>query len=214
MTKVNVYSIEQKKVESMDFPKGYEVKPNMDLLAQAIRVYVDRQHQGTSKVKTRGEIALTSQKWFRQKGTGRARHGAQSAPIFVGGGKAHGPKGQKRQLKIGRKMSLSALKSAISIKLKEKKAVVIKGISGLQKTKEANKLLSQIESRQTLVLLSESNKDKNRVFRNLKNVNALPFSDLNAYYAYKADVLVFDADIFPKRKVVAKKVVKTKKENK
>ncbi len=214
MAKVSVYSLSQKRAESMNFPKDYEVEPNVELLAQAVRVLVNRQHQGTAKTKTRGEIALTTQKWFRQKGTGRARHGARSAPIFVGGGKAHGPDGRKRVLKMGKKMSALALKSAISLKLKEKKVVIVKEVSSLKKTKDAARLLAQVEGKRVLMLLSKTNAEKYRVFRNLKNVVVLPFADLNALDAKRANVLVFDADIFPKSKAKAKKVIKTKKESK
>lgn len=203
MSKVNVYSTSKKTVESVAFPKDYVVEPNLALVAQAVRVLADRQHQGTSKTKTRGEVNLTTQKWYRQKGTGRARHGAKSAPIFVGGGKAHGPDGKKRVLKLSKKMASLALKSAITLKLKDGKVAIVEGISNLKKTKEAAGLLSKVEAKRVLILLGESNLDKYRVFRNIKNVKVLPFSDLNAYEVYKGGTLIFDADIFEKK--VAKK---------
>src|SRR3989344_8061779 len=70
----------------------FGAKINQPLMAQAVRVYLANQRQGNAHTKSRGEITLTTAKWYRQKGTGRARHGAKSAPIFVGGGVAHGPK--------------------------------------------------------------------------------------------------------------------------
>src|SRR5690554_4960009 len=80
-------------------------KANPTLLAQAVRVYLSNLRQGTSKVKTRSEVSRTRAKWYRQKGTGNARHGARSAPIFVGGGVAHGPNGQQNWTKsLSRKM--------------------------------------------------------------------------------------------------------------
>src|SRR5260221_12210434 len=66
---------------------------NNGVIAQAVRVYLSNQRQGTSKVKTRGEISRTKKKWFKQKGTGNARHGARTPSLFVGGGVAHGPSG-------------------------------------------------------------------------------------------------------------------------
>lgn len=199
----------------MAFPKDYIVEPNMDLLAQAVHVYNNRQHQGTSRTKTRGEISLTTKKWYRQKGTGRARHGAQSAPIFVGGGKAHGPDGRKRTLKLNKKMSSLALKSAISLKLKEGKVAVVEGVSSLKKTKDAANLLGKVEGKRILVLLDKANWEKYLVFRNIKNVQVLPSTDLNAFEAYRGGVLVFDADIFSKTKTKkASKTTKTKKESK
>src|SRR3990167_4620035 len=97
MPKADTYSSKGTKQEGVNLPKAlFGEKQNDKLLAQAIHVYRDRQHLGNSKVKTRGEVTATTRKWYRQKGTGRARHGAVSAPLFVGGGVAHGPKGINR----------------------------------------------------------------------------------------------------------------------
>src|SRR5688572_24665900 len=94
MTKLNYVDHLGKKLEDLKVSEAlFAAKVSPALIAQAVRVYQDRQHQHTSKVKTRGEISLTTAKWFKQKGTGRARHGAKSAHIFVGGGVAHGPDG-------------------------------------------------------------------------------------------------------------------------
>src|SRR4030067_2701068 len=73
----------------------FKAKANPALVTQALRIYQSNQRQVTRKVKTRGEIDRTTQKVWRQKGTGRARHGSRRAPIFVGGGVAHGPTGQE-----------------------------------------------------------------------------------------------------------------------
>src|SRR3989344_5966768 len=98
MLKVNLYDSAGKKKEGLSLPKEFEVKPNFRLLAQAYHVYEDRTHLGLAKAKTRGEVRISTKKIYKQKGTGGARHGAKSAPIFVGGGVAHGPKGIKRKL--------------------------------------------------------------------------------------------------------------------
>src|SRR3990167_6881084 len=103
MIKLNVYSPKATKKEAIPLLKSLEAKVNMKLLAQAIRVYEDRSHPGLSQVKTRGEVKISTRKIYKQKGTGYARHGAKSAPIFVGGGIAHGPKGIKRKLALPKK---------------------------------------------------------------------------------------------------------------
>src|SRR5471030_1547190 len=88
---------------------------NPELIAQAVRVYMSNQRQGSSKVKTRAEVARTKKKWFKQKGTGNARHGARTPNIFVGGGVAHGPNGmQNWSLKLSATMKKAALISALS----------------------------------------------------------------------------------------------------
>ncbi len=85
-----------------------------DLIHQALLAVDHQRRQYGARTKTRGEINLTTAKWYRQKGTGRARHGARSAPIFVGGSKAHGPRGERRCVKLPKKMRRKALQSALS----------------------------------------------------------------------------------------------------
>lgn len=95
-------------------------KPNDSLLAQALRIYETNSHQGGSRVKTRGEVAGSTRKIYRQKGTGRARHGARYAPIFVGGGVAHGPTGLRaKNLNLPKKMRRHALRVALLTKVKD-----------------------------------------------------------------------------------------------
>lgn len=176
-------------------------KPNLDLLAQAIRVYENRLHTGRSKTKTRGEINLTTRKWYRQKGTGRARHGAQSAPIFVGGAKAHGPKGVKRVLKMPIKMRRQALKSAFSIKFAEDRISILEGVSTIDRTKKAAQALGR-EGKQgkmkITLALSEKNLEKKRFFQNIANLKIIAFKDLNAYDVFFAPRLLIDEDVFSK----------------
>ena len=143
MNKLNVYTSKGVKKAPVSFPKVFQEKENLVLLAQAIRVYEWKKHPGLSKVKTRGEVVASTRKIYRQKGTGRARHGAKSAPIFVGGGKAHGPRGVKRKLAFPRKMRQRALKIALTMKAKDRAMIVIEEISSLKKTKEAQQLLNK-----------------------------------------------------------------------
>lgn len=96
-------------------PRVFTFKVNKALLAQALHVYTDNSHQHTHKVKSRGEINATNHKVYKQKGTGNARHGAKSAPIYVGGGVAHGPRGLvANRLKLNRRMKAIALASILS----------------------------------------------------------------------------------------------------
>lgn len=93
-------------------------RPNDILLAQAIRVYLANQRQGTSKVKTRSEVSRTTRKVYRQKGTGNARHGAKDAPIFVGGGVAHGPTGEENwHLNLTKTLRNKALAAVFSAQM-------------------------------------------------------------------------------------------------
>ena len=144
MAKVNAYSVKGIKKQDVSLPRGFVEKENPALLAQAIKVYESRSHFGLSKTKTRGEVTASTRKIYRQKGTGRARHGALSAPIFVGGGKAHGPKGEKRELSLPKKMRRKVLKIALGLKVRNDDLVIIDGISALKKTKEAQTLVDKV----------------------------------------------------------------------
>src|SRR3989344_5782006 len=90
---LSIYDIDGKVQKTVELPKDvFAVKVNSSLLTQAVKVYLTNQRQGNVKVKTRSEVIGSTKKIYRQKGTGKARHGAIKAPIFVGGGVAHGPK--------------------------------------------------------------------------------------------------------------------------
>ncbi|PIY79557.1 MAG: 50S ribosomal protein L4 [Candidatus Pacebacteria bacterium CG_4_10_14_0_8_um_filter_43_12] len=126
---------------------------NQILMAQVLRVYGVNQHQGTSKVKTRSEVKRTKKKWFKQKGTGNARHGARSAPIFVGGGVAHGPKGvQAGALKLSQKQKAQALLSAL--RMQASHIIVTEGLEKLApKTSQVVATLKKIVPEDDLILI-------------------------------------------------------------
>lgn len=143
---IKSFDINGKERESWTIDDSLLGKVNPVLLAQAVRIYTSNSHQKTSRVKTRGEVIGSTRKIYRQKGTGNARHGAKYAPIFVGGGIAHGPKGVRPDnLILPKNMRRRALASAILEKLQTGS---ISGLSGVKdfsgKTGSAVKLLSSI----------------------------------------------------------------------
>lgn len=210
MLKVAVYTFKGTKTGTFSLPKEFEEKENLNLLAQAIRVYEDRSHPGHAKVKTRGEVNLTTKKWYSQKGTGGARHGAKSAPIFVGGGVAHGPKGIKRELSLNSKMKKKALNVALSLKAKNKELFVVSDLNKMAKTKEADSLVSKISKslgqkvkRFTFVLGKEGEKAQ-RAVRNLEFADIVSFKNLNAHKVFHSGVLLIDKSNFEKEKKAEK----------
>jgi len=209
MPKVDKYAVGVKAKSIGEIPLDlFEKEENDYLVAQAMRVYTNRAHKALSKVKTRGEVLLTKSKWYRQKGTGRARHGAKSAPIFVGGGKAHGPRGIKRELELPLKMKRKALAIVLNRKLKDKKIFLIDGVAKIKKTKESYELVRRIagdKMARTTVVLSMKNKDKAKFFRNIDNLSVLVFESLNAYSVFYGGLLLFDADVFKAEKKEEKK---------
>lgn len=172
----------------------FKIKVSDSLLVQAIYVYQSNSHQDTSKVKTRGEIRASKRKIHKQKGTGKARHGALSAPIFVGGGVAHGPTGvQPNRKKLNSKMKKKALVGALSI-LQEK------NVLGLFKSPTGK----SIKTKQVLDLVPKDLKDKpftlvqhqaspvlRKAFANLRSIKIIPVNELNAYHVLKSQNMLF-----------------------
>jgi len=199
MRKIKIYTAGLKEVKEMGVPKGIASEEvNEELLGQAAHVYRDREHLGLSRVKSRSEITRTKKKWYRQKGTGRARHGARSAPIFVGGGVAHGPKGVKRELALPRKMGKQALAEAIGYKANDGKMAVLGGLSKVKKTKEAYELVNRVGDKagKKLVVLEEGNWEKKRFFANISGLMVERWKDLNAYKVVNGGLLLIDGDVF------------------
>src|SRR5690606_17698714 len=203
MTKITTYSIKGVKGPDTTLPKEITGSANLKLLAQAVRVYENNIHTGVSKAKTRGEVVASKKKIYRQKGTGRARHGAISAPIFVGGGKAHGPDGLNKILSISKKMKQKALISAISLKVKSNSVFVISGVNTLKKTKEAANLLAKILEKNTkncIVALAKGNSHCVKFFRNIEGVKTIDYSNLNAHQVYLSKNIILDKDAFETKK--------------
>jgi large subunit ribosomal protein L4 len=131
-----------------------KAKINEQLLVQAVRVYQANTHQGTQSTKTRGEVAGSTRKIYRQKGTGKARHGANKAPLFVGGGIAFGPKPRNLGLQIPQKMRRRALQQLIGEKFRQKVVTIVSGFDNASgKTKEVVTLLTSLALQDKKVLL-------------------------------------------------------------
>lgn len=164
----------------------FDIKAKPALLAQYVRVYLANQRQGTQSVKTRGEVSGTTKKIYRQKGTGRARHGSAKAPIFVGGGVTHAPKPRDYSLSINKKQKKIALYAALSMKLQQK---AILGLSDKflkiePKTKNFAQFLKtlKLEENKNLLIVPTTDK-KNLVLavRNIKNLEIADVSSINPY---------------------------------
>jgi large subunit ribosomal protein L4 len=166
------------------------------LIGQALRVYTSNSHQGTSRVKTRGEVNRTKKKWFKQKGTGNARHAARSAPIFVGGGVAHGPKGVRpNNLTLSQKQKREALKAALS--LQSSHIIVSEGIEKIGvKTAAAAKTLKNIIANPGLVLLiiSKWNADLEQGMANISFVKVTTAEHVTVLDVCSADNIIISPE--------------------
>lgn len=196
MPKADLYTTSGRKSGQISLPKEIFGAPiNEQLIAQAIRVYLSNQRKARAKTKTRGEVKGSRRKIWRQKGTGRARHGDLYAPIFVGGGRAHGLTGEENyKLKMSKAMKRKALFSALTSKLKEKEVIVIKGLTRIEpKTKEMAKTIVSLpikEKKKVLLILPSILENVIRAGRNLAGLDLIQANQLNAYQILNHDQLV------------------------
>lgn len=165
---------------------------NPNLMAQAVRVYLANQRQGTLRTKSRGEVQGSTRKIYRQKGTGRARHGGITAPIFVGGGIAHGPKPRDYSMNFPKKMKKAALFSALTSKLHDKQ---IKVVSGFEKVPAKTKDMAQVMKALGLetgsvLFLTNANEHVTRSAKNIKSISLLPATQVNTYQVLAAQTVV------------------------
>ncbi|MEK7060824.1 MAG: 50S ribosomal protein L4 [Patescibacteria group bacterium] len=160
---------------------GAEV--NTMLLAQAIRVYQGNQRAGSAFVKTRGQVEGSTRKIYKQKGTGRARHGSIRAHIFVGGGVVFGPTHQNFKGTLTKKMKVVALQSAFSARLKDKAIYVVDGLETIApKTKHIATLINGLGIEGSILLLQSSEKTNVlRAARNIQDLDVLPMTHVHPY---------------------------------
>ncbi len=180
--KLPVYNMAGKEVDNVELPSSiFEANINRDLMHQALVRQLANARLGTHKAKSRSEINRTTAKAYRQKGTGNARHGSRRAPIFVGGGVAHGPKVRKYTKNMPRKMRRAALRSALSVKAENNEIVLVDELTFEQpKTKEMVAFVDRVAGGEsTLLLLAEQNENAEKSAHNLTDVKALRASYLN-----------------------------------
>ncbi|NIT03815.1 50S ribosomal protein L4 [Candidatus Saccharibacteria bacterium] len=192
--RVNVYSDKGTKLQStVELPKEiFGIKPNEQALRQYVHVYQKNKRKGTAAAKTRSEVSGGGRKPWRQKGTGRARHGSIRSPIWVGGGVAHGPKPRGFESSIPKKIKDLALRSAFSSKAKEDKIFIVDKISFKEpKTSSAAKLIEKLKLEKPLIVTARPEEVVFRSFRNLPGVEITPASTVNPYAVLKAGNVVF-----------------------
>ncbi len=202
---IDVFDTKGKVVETIKLSKEvFGVKVNKALLAQAVRVYRRNQRSGSASTKTRGEVTGSTRKIYRQKGTGRARHGGVRAPIFVHGGIAHGPKPINFSRDLSKNMKKQALFSALSLVFQQKGLTVIAGLDKLKpKTKAMAQSLEKLDlfkgkkgNNSLLFVEPKDAEAMHKSIRNIAGVTAMQASQLNAY-----DVLRYKHILFVKEAV-------------
>jgi len=191
--KVDIYNAKKEKVGEVSLKKEvFGCDFNAPLVSQYVRVYMANQRRGTADVKTRAEVSGGGIKPWKQKGTGRARHGSIRSPIWVHGGIAHGPKSKDWSLKMPQKMRIAALFSALSEKAKNKKIIILDDLKTTSySTKKMNELIKKFsDSTKIGLVIPKSDEKIMRSSRNIEGVYVKAASDLNAFYILGLEEMV------------------------
>lgn len=190
---VQLFDVTGKEKGTIALPEAvFGGKINKPLMAQAVRVYLANQRMGAAVSKTRGEVDGSTRKIYRQKGTGRARHGGIRAPLFVGGGTAHGPKLRDYSLELPTKMKKAAVVSALSSMASAGNVKVVAGFGSLEKTKAAAAALSGmgLSRKKTLVIMPEHVEKVFKAVRNIERAMVSRAAQLHAYAVLNAGTVV------------------------
>ena len=171
----------------------FGVDPNVAVMHQVVTAQLAARRSGTHKTKTRAEVRGGGSKPWRQKGTGRARHGSIRSPLWRGGGIAHGPQPRSYAQSTPKKMKRLALRSALSDRAAEGRILVVDAWGfDAPSTKSAAARLSALGADgRVLVVLERSDAVAHKSFRNLPRVRTLPVDQLNTYDVLVSDVVVF-----------------------
>ncbi len=177
----------------------FAIEANNHAVYLDVKQYLANQRQGTHKTKERAEIAGSTRKIKKQKGTGTARAGSIKSGVFRGGGRMFGPRPRNYGFKLNKGIKRLARRSALTIKAKEQNIVVIEDFSfESPKTKEFIALLANLglENKKSLFVLGESNKNVYLSSRNLKRANVVTSSEISTYALMNANkVVLFESSL-------------------
>ena len=190
MASAPVLDRDGKKVADRDLPSDlFEAPINVPLMHQVVVAALAALRAGTHSTKTRGEVSGGGRKPWRQKGTGRARHGSTRSPIWTGGGVSHGPKPRDHSLRVNKKMKRGALRSALTDALRSEKLALVDELSfDTPRTKDAAGLLEKLELQgKILLVLDAPDATTERSFRNLRQVKVTYARSLSVYDLLAAD---------------------------
>jgi len=193
MAKIDVFNLDKKKVGEVDLSDevfGAEVKEH--LMHEVVVAQLASRRAGTHAGKERAAVSGSSKKIYRQKGTGRARHGSIRAPLFVGGGRAHPPKPQDFSYRPPRRVRIGALKSALSLICKEGRLIVVDKLDlGEVKTKKLAGVLKALEAPKGALVVDETSNENLRLsIRNMADSQFLPPEGVNVYDLLRYERLV------------------------
>ena len=171
----------------------------------AVKRHLGNQRQGTAKVKTRGEVSGGGRKPWRQKGTGRARSGSNTSPLWPGGGRAFGPKPRDHRTELPKAQRRRALASALSLKAGENAVAVLESLAfAAPKTREMAETLKRLglADKRTLLVLGQADENVVRSCRNLPNLRTTMAHQVNPYELLRCEMLLLTRDGLDRMKEV------------
>ena len=194
--KVDVKTIDNGASGKIDLAESvFGIEPRSDIVARVVKWQLAKRRAGTHKVKSRSEIAKTGAKMFRQKGTGRARHGAASVVQFRGGGVVHGPVVRDHGHDLPKKVRKLGLRSVLSAKAASGKLIIVDNLESDGKTASLKAKLKGLGVSNALVIGGETLENRFvRAAANIPLIDVLPSQGLNVYDAVRRDVLVMTKD--------------------
>ena len=192
---VDVHAPGGKKAGTAELPgEIFDVQTNIPLIHQVVVAQLAAARQGTHSTKTRGEVRGGGSKPWRQKGTGRARHGSRRSPIWTGGGTVHGPKPRDYSQRTPKKMIAAALRGSLSDRARDGQVFVVSELvpGEVPSTRTALETLAQLgELKKVLVVLDRFEEVSWLSLRNVPTIHVLAVDQLNAYDVLVADTVVF-----------------------
>tara|TARA_R110000787_G_scaffold178002_7_gene289894 strand:+ start:367 stop:984 length:618 start_codon:yes stop_codon:yes gene_type:complete len=190
--KLDVIKLDGGKAGSVDLDEAlFGLEPRADILHRVVRWQRNNAQAGTHKVKTRREVSYSTKKIYRQKGTGGARHGARSAPIFRGGGIYKGPTPRSHGHELTKKFRKLGLRHALSAKMKAGSLVIIDDASSDGKTAALAKQVKSLGWKRALIIDGATvNESFLQAARNIEGLDILPTMGANVYDILKRDTLV------------------------
>jgi large subunit ribosomal protein L4 len=197
MASVDLLDQNGKKIGTHDLDAGvFDVQVNVPVMHQVVVAGMAAQRAGSHSTKTRAEVRGGGRKPWRQKGTGRARHGSIRSPIWVGGGVAHGPKPKDYDVRVPKKMKRLALRSALTDRARQGRIKVLDGLGfDAPSTKDALVVLESIDvGGLVLLVLGQPEVAVEKSFRNLDHVRIAYPGNLGTYEVLAADWVVFTRD--------------------
>ncbi len=200
--KIDVFGINGNKIKELTVPETVKnLSISIPLLSEVVSTYLSNQRAGTASTKTRGEVSGGGRKPWRQKHTGRARHGSIRSPLWRKGGVVFGPKSKSWRIKLPNKKIKKALKMAIKSKIDSNELLVLQELKiSSKKTKEVKKILDNFKINKEKVLIITENIDENLKLaaRNIENLKILPISSINTYEILRANKVFITEECFNK----------------